>query len=216
MFFSHRGSREVGQLCWLASSLLQRHPSHSRFPPGCAHTAAASVLQWHHPPGTKHSQTHVSVPPHLVQVKIVRFADSAWGNSILHPLLQPYPLIPLSLCEVGGEPQFGNKGEGFTDGEVGKKTVILADVSDALFHQLGCVGPPVNQNLTGRHCTSFITACYYVQQRCFTTTWIGRKKKKCEAQTCTECLLLRKLTCSSKCIISKSDFEEVQKLSSIP
>lgn len=120
----------------------------------------------------------MSVPSHLVRVKIVRFADAACGNSILPTLLQSYPLIPLSLCEVGGEPQFGNKGEGFTDGEVRKKTVILADVSDALLHQLGCVGPSVNQNLTGRHCTSFITACYYVQQRCFTTTWIGSKKER--------------------------------------
>lgn len=72
---------------------------------------------------------------------------------------------------MGGEPQFGNKGESFTDGEVRKKAVILADVSDALLHQLGRVGLAVNLNLTGRHSTALITACYYVQQRCFTTTW---------------------------------------------
>ena len=81
-----------------------------------------------------------------------------------------YPLVPLSLCEVGGEPQFGNKAESFTDGEVRKEAVILADMSDALLHQLGGVWLPVNQNLTGLHCAALITACYYVQQRCFTTT----------------------------------------------
>lgn len=80
---------------------------------------------------------------------------------------------------MGGEPQFGNKGESFTDGEVRKKTIILADMSDALLHQLGRVGPSVNQNLTGRHCTAFITACYYVQQRCFTTT-LEKKTKSTE------------------------------------
>lgn len=71
---------------------------------------------------------------------------------------------------MGGEPQFGNKGESFTDSEVRKKAVVLADMSDALLHQLGRVGLPVNQNLTG-HFTTLITARYDVQQRCFTTTW---------------------------------------------
>lgn len=79
---------------------------------------------------------------------------------------------------MGGEPQLGNKGQSFADGEVRKKTVVLTDMSDALLHQLGRVGPSVNQNLAGRHCAALVAACHYVQQRCFTTTWEKKKKEQ--------------------------------------
>ena len=49
---AHRGSREVGQLYWLSSSLLQKHPSQSRFPLWCERTVAAAALRWHHQPVT--------------------------------------------------------------------------------------------------------------------------------------------------------------------
>lgn len=82
-----------------------------------------------------------------------------------------HPLVPLSLREVGGEPQFGHEGQSLPDGEVRKKAVILADVSDALLHQLGRVGPPVDQNLPGCHFAAFVTARDYIKQRSFPTTW---------------------------------------------
>ncbi|TNN64317.1 hypothetical protein EYF80_025447 [Liparis tanakae] len=69
-----------------------------------------------------------------------------------------HPLVPLGLSEAGGEPQLGNKGQSFPDGEVRKKTVVLADVSDALLHQLRRVGLPVNQNLAGCHRSALIAA----------------------------------------------------------
>lgn len=70
---------------------------------------------------------------------------------------------------MGREPQFGYKDESLADGEVRKKAVVLADVSDTLLHQLGCVGLPVDHNLARCHYTAFIPTRYYVQQRCFTT-----------------------------------------------
>lgn len=84
--------------------------------------------------------------------------------------LQSHSLVPLSLCEVGGEPQLGHEAEGLTDTEVGKKAVVLADVSDVFLHQLWGVGLPVNQNLTGCHCSSFVPTRYDIQQRCLATT----------------------------------------------
>lgn len=85
-----------------------------------------------------------------------------------------HPLVPLSLREVGGEPQFGHEGQSLTDGEVRKKAVILADVRDALLHQLRRVGPPVNQNLPGRHFAAFVAARDDIEQRRFPTTWKTR------------------------------------------
>lgn len=82
-----------------------------------------------------------------------------------------HPLVPLSLREVGGQPQFGHEGQSLTDGQVREKAVILADVSDALLHQLGLVGPPVDQNLPGRHFAALVTARYYIEQRRFTAPW---------------------------------------------
>lgn len=82
-----------------------------------------------------------------------------------------HPLVPLSLREVGGQPQSGHEGQSLTDGQVREKTVILADVSDALLHQLGLVGPPVDQNLPGGHSAALVAARYDIQQRRFTATW---------------------------------------------
>lgn len=57
---------------------------------------------------------------------------------------QAYPLVPLSLCEVGGESQFGNKAESLADSEVRKEAIVLADMSDAFLHELRRVGLAVN------------------------------------------------------------------------
>ncbi|KAG7228534.1 hypothetical protein INR49_007708 [Caranx melampygus] len=71
--------------------------------------------------------------------------------------------IKIPEKDMGGEPQFGNKGESLTDGEVRKEPVVLADVSDAFLHQLRRVGLPVDQDLTGRHCPALIpTVCAVV------------------------------------------------------
>ena len=71
---------------------------------------------------------------------------------------------------MGGEPQFGHEDEGLSDGEVRKKSVVLADVSDALLHQLPGTGPPVDQDLAGRCRAALIPTRDDVQQRRFTTT----------------------------------------------
>lgn len=45
---------------------------------------------------------------------------------------------------MSGQPQFGNKGESLSDGEVRKKPIVLADVSDAFLDELGRVVLPIN------------------------------------------------------------------------
>lgn len=93
-----------------------------------------------------------------------------WHDFVLKSL-QSHSLVPLSLCEESGEPQLGHEAEGLTDGEVRKKTVVLADVSDVFLDQLWGVGLPINQNLTGCHCSSFVPTSYDIQQRRLTTAW---------------------------------------------
>lgn len=82
---------------------------------------------------------------------------------------ESHPLVPLGLCEVCGEAQFGDEGQGFSDSEVRQEPVVLPYMGDALLHQLGRVGLPINQNLTRLYRTTLIPARYYVQQRGFTT-----------------------------------------------
>lgn len=69
---------------------------------------------------------------------------------------------------MGGQPEFGHEGDGLADSEVRKEPVVLADVSDALLHQLGRVGFPVDQNLTGRRRPTLVATRDDVQQRGFT------------------------------------------------
>lgn len=81
------------------------------------------------------------------------------------------PLVSLGLREVGREPQLGDEDQSLAHGEVRQQAVVLAHVSDALLHQLGRVGLPVNQNLTRLHFTALVPARDYVQQGSFTTSW---------------------------------------------
>ena len=84
--------------------------------------------------------------------------------------VQCYPLVPLGLGVVGGEPQLGHEGQSLSDREVREESVVLPDVSDALLHQLRRVGLPVDQDLPGRYGAALVPTRDDVQQRRFTTT----------------------------------------------
>lgn len=75
-----------------------------------------------------------------------------------------HPLVPLGLREVGGESQLGHEAEGLPHGEVREEPVVLANVSDALLHQLRRVGLPVDQDVTAGHSAALVPTSYDVQQ----------------------------------------------------
>lgn len=89
-----------------------------------------------------------------------------------------YPLVPLGLGEVRGQAQLGDEGQRLAHGEVGQQAVVLAHVGDALAHQLGGAGLPVNQHLAQPHGAALVPARHDVQQGRLPTAWSGEWRSR--------------------------------------
>jgi len=85
----------------------------------------------------------------------------------------PYPLVPLGLAEVCGQPQLGHEGQGLPHGEVGQQPVVLPHVGHAPPHQLRGAGGPVDQHPALPHLAPLVPTRDDVQQGRLAAAWGG-------------------------------------------